>query len=383
MNPTSYGKAALDREAASVRYSRPGTRHNTLTKAAYSLGTLVPAHLPEAMVLAVLTDAAKVAAVDATGSDPFTDREISTAIRDGIRAGKANPRIVSDGYASRQDSLRDLALISACWDITPLGGWKGRRCKQVMPAVLSIAYDIGGPLNVPLAQHRVAITAGTNRLAVSKALRDLVEEGWLTLRTRGGPGRSSRYDIHLPPDVSRTDTHLILLKPHMWGQPDNAMVGHDAGRRECLGPTGLRILEWLSQSPGQWHRQTEVARALGIHAGTIGRYVKVESLLVKSGLLERDDKARVRSIVPLSLMNLDELAKAALTLGHRDRDRARLVSWFQSQGFLDADLYWIDQRDGSRGAKAEWLVPEKPFDRLSDIQKVDPDDTGRSGEEPV
>jgi len=81
----TYALAALDRECAAVRDSKPGARRDTLNKAAYSLGGL---GLDPAVVAAALRAAAPVA-------PDFTDKEIEKTIADGIRDGMANPRVVA------------------------------------------------------------------------------------------------------------------------------------------------------------------------------------------------------------------------------------------------------------------------------------------------
>ncbi|PRY00431.1 bifunctional DNA primase/polymerase [Allonocardiopsis opalescens] len=86
----AYAAAALRREAEQVADTKPGARHHTLNRAAFSLGTLVGAGtLPREAVEDALRDAALAAN---RYGDPNTVREINAIIRSGLTAGMARPR---------------------------------------------------------------------------------------------------------------------------------------------------------------------------------------------------------------------------------------------------------------------------------------------------
>lgn len=363
---TAYGLAALRGEERNVRHSKPGTRNQVLNEAAFNLGTLVPRHLPQLLAVRVLTDAAVITTANAKGTDPLSEEEIAATIDSGLRSGMATPRLVTDGYGDRDDAIEDLGRARTAWDNTPMGGWEGRRCKQVMPGIFAIAYQMGGPRNIPLPITRLSIEAGTpNRNLISKALNDLIDLGWLTRTSLGGPGHATRYSLHIPAyQASRSKDPSTLQPPGSWERPDPAMTGHDAGRVRSLGPSALRVYLWLALEPGTWFPQAHVARALGVHPGTVGRYVKPHRPLVTLGLVDRNDKGRIRATGPADLASLDHTAHHTGTLGARDRDRARLTRYFQAEGFLDQYWRWLDPRDGTPRNTAVWLLPERPHARL-------------------
>lgn len=80
-----YGESALRREAALVRSAEPGTRNQTLNRAAFNLGQLIPAGiLSRATVEDVLTGAALASGL------PL--REVRATLRSGLEAGLLCPR---------------------------------------------------------------------------------------------------------------------------------------------------------------------------------------------------------------------------------------------------------------------------------------------------
>lgn len=80
---TPYGSAALARQIAAVAQAPEGQRNETLNKAAFSLGQLVPQHLPDELVRSQLTAAAKTAGLGAFEAD--------RTIESGITSGMADP----------------------------------------------------------------------------------------------------------------------------------------------------------------------------------------------------------------------------------------------------------------------------------------------------
>jgi hypothetical protein len=367
MTATPYGKAVLSRELRRVRNSKPGTRNDTLNRAAFSLGTLMPDHLDEAFVKAALTDAALITTPNAKDGDPLADHEIEATISSGMAAGMDQPRDVPDGFTERADFLDQIDLIARTFDATPMGGPTGRRMKRLFPGILQIADETGGPRNLALAIAKLVVYSGwPNRGGISLGLADLVDAGWLSVRAPGGPGHSTRYDIHLPEAMKALQEQdaPTLLNPGQWCRPDAATVGHDAARPRGLGPAGMRIWQYLSSAVGQWHKQADVARALGIHASTISRHLQADRPLARLGLIERNERGRVRATQAADLTSLDRAAKKLFTLGSRDRDRSRLVRHFQAEGYLTDDLRWIDPADGTIGRQAHWLAPENARERL-------------------
>jgi hypothetical protein len=85
--PRGYAQAALAREAENVETARPGTRNDTLNRAAYNLGQLVSTgQLTEDNITTELTTAALKAELD--------PREIRRTIASGLTAGQRQPRAV-------------------------------------------------------------------------------------------------------------------------------------------------------------------------------------------------------------------------------------------------------------------------------------------------
>ena len=82
---TAYAMAALREETLRMAIAVDGTRHDTLNKAAFSLGQLVAAGLlPDLAVITSLADAARMSGL--------TDPDIPRIIRAGLAAGARHPR---------------------------------------------------------------------------------------------------------------------------------------------------------------------------------------------------------------------------------------------------------------------------------------------------
>jgi hypothetical protein len=93
----AYARAALDREAATVRAAAPGTCNHTLNRAAFNLGQLVAAGLLDAAeVSAVLLEAAMAAP---TSGHADRQRKARATIESGLRAGARTPRRRGRGVA--------------------------------------------------------------------------------------------------------------------------------------------------------------------------------------------------------------------------------------------------------------------------------------------
>ena len=87
MQSTAYATAALREETRLVATSRPGTRNDTLNRAAFSLGQLVAAGLlPPLAVVTSLMSAAECSGL--------SDGEASRTIRSGMAAGTRRPRFL-------------------------------------------------------------------------------------------------------------------------------------------------------------------------------------------------------------------------------------------------------------------------------------------------
>jgi len=80
---TPYGSAALARQIAAVATAPEGQRNHTLNRAAFSLGQLVPAHLPDELVRSQLAAAAQTAGL--------SSHEADRTIDSGITSGMADP----------------------------------------------------------------------------------------------------------------------------------------------------------------------------------------------------------------------------------------------------------------------------------------------------
>ncbi|KNB53081.1 hypothetical protein AC230_09315 [Streptomyces caatingaensis] len=89
---TGYVAAAVEAELRAVAEAQPGTRNDTLNRAAFSLGTLLaPGRLDRAQVADVLADAARHAGL--------SGREAESAIRSGLAAGERHPRTLTGAAA--------------------------------------------------------------------------------------------------------------------------------------------------------------------------------------------------------------------------------------------------------------------------------------------
>jgi hypothetical protein len=81
----AYAMAALRAEIERVASARPGTRNDTLNRAAFSLGQLVAAGLiPPIPVITSLIDAARYAGLP--------EEEAVRTVRSGMEAGARKPR---------------------------------------------------------------------------------------------------------------------------------------------------------------------------------------------------------------------------------------------------------------------------------------------------
>lgn len=88
---TRYGQAALSRECANIRSAAEGMKHQTLNKAAYSIGGLVTAgELPEGAALSELR-AALADIRDRCDDYPHAEKTLRTAFAQGMAAPRAVP----------------------------------------------------------------------------------------------------------------------------------------------------------------------------------------------------------------------------------------------------------------------------------------------------
>ena len=88
---TPYGLAGLDRECAAIRGAADGAKHDTLNRAAYSIGGLVAAgQVIEGVAFAALSDA--LSAIRHRCEDyPAAQRTLQQAFRDGMAAPRQPP----------------------------------------------------------------------------------------------------------------------------------------------------------------------------------------------------------------------------------------------------------------------------------------------------
>ncbi len=152
-----------------------------------------------------------------------------------------------------------------------------------------------------------------------------------------------------------------LPTPSGWERSvDAQLVGHDALRRDALDLTGYAIAAHLMAHPDTWHSQASVARAVGVCSSTVNRHVRDHRALIASGIVERDERGRLKATSRLDPATLDHVANLRGTLGRRDRDRLRTAQWYQLEGYMDRDLRWISQATGEVGNVATWLLPDRP-----------------------
>jgi hypothetical protein len=81
----AWARAALEDEAARVRGARPGTRNNTLNRAAFSLGQIIGAGLLDA-------DTVEHTLAGSAMTAGLTEHEARQTIRSGLGAGTGQPR---------------------------------------------------------------------------------------------------------------------------------------------------------------------------------------------------------------------------------------------------------------------------------------------------
>ena len=90
----AYATAALREETRLVATARPGTRNDTLNRAAFNLGQLVAAGmLPAPVVISGLAAAAETAGLPAA--------EARRTITSGLAAGSRRPRLIA-GHQERR-----------------------------------------------------------------------------------------------------------------------------------------------------------------------------------------------------------------------------------------------------------------------------------------
>lgn len=368
---TPYGRKALHLEASTVRGAKQGTRHDTLNRSAFNIGQLVAAHqVDEDEATGVLYDAAVTAFGTDNRETGTSESEIAAVLRDGLAAGMERPRVVPPPYETPEDAQRDLDRYAEAARRMSAGGWRGQRTRRVMGAVITIARGQSRTRDVGFGVTRLMIEAGiSSRGLAHRGCRELVEDGWLRERKRSDGHHPSTYDLTIPPcssttykaTQSRYDQTRPGPPPGPLVRTDNARItGHDALRREALGTIGGLIWQTLTDDLGTWATQASVARTLQVCASTVGRHTRDLRPLIKHGLVERNPKGRIRAAFPYNVGLLDEIATLHRTRGRRDKQRTRLIRWYQAHGLLDDDLYWIAQDTGQRLSRAHWLDPDYP-----------------------
>lgn len=352
----NYVLRVLQDECSSVRTTEKGDRNDRLFRAALAVGSVL--HLrshEDDFIFAELVDAALIVGL--------AEDEAMDTVRSGLRAGQADPRDIRRAFRSQTDVHDFLDVLEAAVREAGWSGHEGKRELMVLRGLIQIAREVGRT-TVSASVSRIMVTVGTksNRV-VLRALHDLVESPWLTLVDRGGPTRSARYKLLLP--TSRSDT-----APHPPGEPQcqyamPAPLSHDAFRKRALDKAGWRIVDWLAVHPG-WHRQSEVARGLGVSSSTVWRQVREErGTLVKLGVVERS--IRRRGSIRLSPFVNGEyllmIARNQRTEGVGREQQARLLAWYRAQGYLDEHNRWVNAAtEESLPFSPEWLLrdPNEP-----------------------
>lgn len=356
---SAYGEAVLDGEQERVRMAPKGNRNNTIYVSSLRVGrVIVGSGMDYDEAEEILYQAGLVSHFANADKVPKGLRdELRGTIRSGLNKGMTDPKSIRATIESREDAIEEVIDHLVAFMQCPMGGHTANRQWPVMLAICALGLLQGGPSGIRAPMRKIRIIAGLGSLTTTtRGVGDLLDQGFLTLNTRGDGSRSSSYNLTGPADVQswNTPTHPPGLK----ACSTLALNGHDAFRPKALGRCGQRIMGCLVQHPDQWFTQTALANLVGCCAASINRHVQPDRGLVKYGLVERGPRGQVRLGTDLTQEVLDGIAFAMKTRGKGDRQRRWTARWYQQQGYLTDDLYWIDQATGEvTNHHASWLEP--------------------------
>lgn len=374
MSANAYVRRVLEDEIHAVRLAEPGARNEILYEAAKGVGrSLHAGDLTRDEVTEELLDAALVSGL--------SEEEARSTIRSGLGDGEQNPRLIYPAFRSREDVLRHIDEIEALAREAHWPGHAGKRKSLVLRGVIQIAREMGS-ITASISLNRLLTTIGSkNRCMAIRALNELVDDQWLQRISRGGPGRSARYRLTSPPSLrSRTPSTPSAQTRFHFAQ--SASLSHDAYRYRALDKAGWRIVDFLETNPG-WHRQAHIARAIGISPNTVWRQCRSNSVAVSVGVIERSSTQRgaVRLNPLVTNEFLGVVAERLSTYGTGRAQQAGLRQWFENQGFLDEDGYWLDPATGDRRPyRADWLLNDPNAPRTVDQNPARPPDLAAADE---
>lgn len=336
--------AALTREVQAIADTEAGERNNTVFGAACRLGEIIAGGgLDEDTVTDWLVDAAVARGL--------RFKDVQATVRSGLQTGAATPRRIKPEIRNRQDALDLLGEIRIAACTVPRKGHQGKRMRAVLEGLIRMGMRAGGPV-FTAGHRRISLEVGLSTKPVTRALHELIDEGWAVCLDVGRDGRSSTWRLRLPPGMpqpdpadSRSRSDDVATRHCEGGDVGTSRhpslpIGHDLFRGgtaaldrsspdihigKGLDKTGWAIVEHLN-TLHEPITQAALARTTGLHRSTISRHL---ARLIQHGLVTRD---RSGLTAPhLSKADLDRIARSLGTDG---------ASALQRQRFG-----WVDLRD--------------------------------------
>ncbi len=186
----AYARAVLRSEEAKVRAASPGQRNRVLYDASYNVGRDVHAgSLAEDEAVDTLLDAALACGLP--------QAEALDAIRSGLVRSEDRPRHPKPDITTREEAVELVAAYEATVIDRAWPGRDGGLCAIVLYVVIGLAYEAGGPRDVPISVRRVAAGAVITRQRAARGLALLREQGYLRLTKHARQGYPHHYTLTL------------------------------------------------------------------------------------------------------------------------------------------------------------------------------------------
>lgn len=187
----AYAQAVLRSEEAKVRAASPGQRNRVLYDATYNTGRLpYEGSFTEDTIVDTLLDAALACGLP--------QAEALDTIGSGLARSKDRPRYPKPDITTREEAVE---LVAAYEDTVIDRAWPGRDgglCAIVLYVVIRLAFEAGGPRDVPVSVRRVAAGAVITRQRAARGLALLREQGYLRLTKHARQGYPHHYTLTLP-----------------------------------------------------------------------------------------------------------------------------------------------------------------------------------------
>jgi DNA-binding transcriptional ArsR family regulator len=263
--------------------------------------------------------------------DTFRAKPSSWQDREIDRLTRKAAQYIATGSAT--DAVRTADGRRSCEELTatirqqPWPGAGGVSELAVLEALLTIGHKHGSTV-VHASKRTIALASGLHHQTVTRALRRLAAKGWLRLDEPATPTTSAAWQVAVPDGIDVATERQVPTA----GTDDDMDLSVDAGRRDAVGKSALRVWRTLDVTSGC--TTNDLAARLGTSSSAVRRHLRN---LTHHGMVMAVDDGWCRGTVPP-----DVVAHRCGTAGARNRQRHTYLQ------------YWADRRHHLAAATARW-----------------------------